>query len=171
LPFDPKRRRWLTVGAQVDDRRVKTSYGPPDPNDVDVIPRSVILAGCSPHHRRGGFGTCIFRELKDRCSASYSSRPQREHSCWAICDAACGACHSRHFYGGLVHALSSNVRMGSYHDIGCVDNDALPRARYPRKTLRLLPEIYVAKGCEISNRRLSRGEGISRRGFNRAGET
>jgi len=49
----------------------------------------------------------------------------------------CGACHSRHFYGGLVHALSSNVRMGSYHDIGCVDNDALPRARYPRKTLRL----------------------------------
>ena len=30
-----------------------------------------------------------------------------------------------------------HVRMGSYHDIGCVDNDALPRARYPRKTLRL----------------------------------
>jgi hypothetical protein len=28
-----------------------------------------------------------------------------------------------------------------------------------------MPEIYVAKGCEISNRRLSRGEGISRRGF------
>lgn len=60
----------LTVGARVDGRRVKTSYGPPDPNDVDVIPRSVILAGCSPHHRRGGFGTFIFRELKDRCSAS-----------------------------------------------------------------------------------------------------
>ena len=83
---------------------------------------------------------CLARFLKHE--RLYSGSNPR----WAICDPACGAGHSGHFYGGLVHALSSNVRMGSYHDIGGVDNDALPRARYLRTTLRLYAGQSLATG-------------------------
>ena len=72
---------------------------------------------------------------------------------WRTCDTPSIASPGRQFDGSLVHPLSTHLRMGSNYDIGWVDNDALPRASFSRKTLRLYTApLRPAKGRAYERR-------------------